>query len=192
MVSAPGTRRPPDNVASVIPGAAGRLYFGVPNNDTYGAVRLNVAGREPAGRVHADHVEATVQSLTDSLLAVQNLDTGRAAVRQILRTRELYDGALGDTLPDLLIEWDWSAPIRRVASPEIGILEYDDGDERTGDHRPGGLLFVQGPDVSPQMFTRRIPTEDIAPAVAAVLGVAMPDVDGVPIPEIATAHAPRA
>lgn len=186
-----GTRTPTGNAVAQIPDAAQRHFFGVPNNDVYGAVRLNVRGREPAGCIDPADVPAQIAALTEALLELQNIDTGAQAVQSVMRTADLYQGEHAAQLPDLLIEWNWDAPIERIGSPRIGTIERHDDEERTGDHRPPGLLFVHGPDVEPTMLPRAIPSQDIAPTIAALLGVDMPTADGVPIPEVVRSLAGR-
>jgi hypothetical protein len=91
-------------------------------------------------------------------------------------------------LPDLLVEWDWEAPVRSVWSRRLGRIDAEYSGVRTGDHRPGGLLLVRGPGVAPG----RIPPvaiTDIAPTVAALLGVRLDDVDGHAIPGLASQDA---
>ena len=46
---------------------AGRRFFAIPNNDIYGAIRLNLAGREPRGRVRKDEVERVCAELEREL-----------------------------------------------------------------------------------------------------------------------------
>lgn len=184
-VSSPGTIRPAGNKPAVIPGAARRRFFGVPNNDVDGAIRFNVVGREPRGRVRPEDLDAAYDALTADLLELENVGSGQPAVLRVLRTRDLYDGPLAADLPDLLVEWNWARPIDVVRSSRIGTVEVHDVEERTGDHRPAGLVLAHGPGVRPGMVPRAVRSEDIAPTIAAVLGVELPGVDGVAVAEFA-------
>jgi predicted AlkP superfamily phosphohydrolase/phosphomutase len=184
VVTSPGNLRPPGNKPAVIADAAWRRYFAVPNNDVCGAVRFNVVGREPHGRVRPEALDAACEQLTKDLLELVNVETGEPAVRRVLRTAEHYDGPLTPTLPDLIVEWNFARPIDGVRSSKAGTVTAHDAEERTGDHRPAGLLLATGPGVRPGMLPRTVRSEDIAPTVAAALGVELPDVDGHPIPEM--------
>jgi len=160
-------------------------YFEVPNNDVYGGIRINLAGREPAGGVlpGADF-DAVCDELEHELRQLVNLETGRPLVRRVLRTAEHYVGEHLDALPDLLVEWDREAPIRRIHSPRIGTIEREFDGGRTGDHKPNGLLMAAGPGIPPQRLERPVSVTDIAPTLAARLGVVLAGVDGAPIPEL--------
>ena len=161
-----------------------RRCFAVPNNDVYGALRLNLIGREPRGLVHPDDADAVCEAITSELLGLINNATGEACVRRVLRTVDHYHGESAADLPDLLIEWNWEHPIVAVSSRTIGVIAADDPETRTGDHRPEGLLIAVGPGVTPGRLPGRIPSVDIAPTVAALCDVELHDVDGHPIPAI--------
>jgi predicted AlkP superfamily phosphohydrolase/phosphomutase len=165
--------------------AGSHRYFDVPNNDVYGGIRINLAGREPAGWVRpgADF-DAVCSELECELRQLVNLETGRPLVRRVLRTAEHYVGEHLDALPDLLVEWDREAPIRRIHSPRIGTIEGEFRGGRTGDHKPNGLLMAAGPGIPPQRLERPVSVTDVAPTLAARLGVSLTDVDGAPIPEL--------
>jgi predicted AlkP superfamily phosphohydrolase/phosphomutase len=160
-----------------------RRFFMVPNNDLYGGIRINLKGREPRGRVSvgAEYDEVVAQ-LSADLLELENVETGTAVVDQVLRTAELYDGPLLHTLPDLLVDWHRSAPIVGVRSGKLGTLLWGSLAERSGDHRPGGLVVVRAPGVAPGQLHDPVPVVDLAPTFAAHLGVSMHDVDGCPLP----------
>jgi predicted AlkP superfamily phosphohydrolase/phosphomutase len=165
---------------------AGRRYFAVHNNEPYGGIRLNLIGREPKGRVAAGAAfDAVCAELTRELLAIVNTETGDPLVRRVLRTRDVYEGERLDHLPDLLVEWNWDAPIRSIASPTIGRMERTYRWVRTGDHRPPGLLIARGPGIAPGRIDP-VDVTDIGPTVAALLGVGLADVDGHVIERIAT------
>jgi predicted AlkP superfamily phosphohydrolase/phosphomutase len=160
-------------------------YFDVPNNDVYGAIRINLAGREPAGTVRPGaELDALCGDLDRELRQLVNLETGRPLVRRVLRTAEHYAGEHLDALPDLLVEWDRGAPVRRIHSPRIGTIEGEFPGWRTGDHKPNGLLMAAGPGIPPQRLERPVSVTDVAPTLAAGLGVALEGVDGKPIPDL--------
>ncbi len=163
---------------------ATRRWFKIDNNEPYGAVRINLAGREPHGIVAPTELDACIADLRRELLALVHVETGRPAVRQVLRTADLYRGENLDMLPDLLVEWERSVPVRGVASPTIGTLTATYADVRTGDHRDPGLLMARGPDIAPGRLAP-VPLVDLAPTIAARLGVTLPDVDGTPVAALA-------
>ena len=120
-----------------------RRFSKVPNIGLYGGIRVNLAGREPRGRVQPGaELDAVTGRLRDDLLALVDPDTGRPIVVDVLRTRDLYDGELVDALPDLLVVWDPSGPKTGAASALASARSracYPG--VRPGDHRPPGWCW---------------------------------------------------
>lgn len=165
-----------------------RRFVRLPNNELYGGIRLNLAGREPRGRVHpGPELDALIEWLERELLALVDPATGRRIVRRVLRTRELYSGDLRDGLPDLMIDWDRSAPVNAVASERIGVVRGDYDGVRSGDHRPTGLLLARGPNIPGGRILHQVQMVDLAPTLAAMVGTVMNEVDGTAIPALAGA-----
>lgn len=164
---------------------AGRRYFQVPNNDVFGAVRINLMGREPLGKVKPGaELEQVCTRLSDDLRSLVNVETGQKLVKSVLRTADVYSGPHLDYLPDLMIEWDRSAPIRQIYSPRIGTISGEYTGCRTGDHKPRGLFFATGPGIQPGPVDKSVSVMDFGPTIAAMLQVPLPDVDGAPIPRL--------
>jgi predicted AlkP superfamily phosphohydrolase/phosphomutase len=167
-----------------------RRFFKVPNNELYGAIRINVKGREPRGRVTpGPELDAVIAQLREDLLAVENTDTGAPLIRDVWRTDDWYDGPRRDALPDLFVDWNRGGPMRRARSPKVGVVEGATRSTRTGDHRPTGLLAVRSHGVAPGELLSSVRAVDIAPTIAAFLGVTMPDAQGQPLTNL-TAAAP--
>jgi predicted AlkP superfamily phosphohydrolase/phosphomutase len=155
-----------------------RRVFKVPNNELFAGIRLNLRGREPRGRLMpGPERDAFVDWLEGELLALRCPDTARPLVRRVLRTADLYSGPRVDALPDLLVDWERSAPITGATSPTIGVVRGEYTGIRTGDHRGNGQVVVRGPGV-PVATLGEIDVADVAPTIAALLGVELPAVDG--------------
>jgi predicted AlkP superfamily phosphohydrolase/phosphomutase len=100
-----------------------RKFFQVLHNENAGGIRINVAGREPAGCVRpGKDYEAVCQSLTKDLLDLVNVDTGKPVIKEVVRIADECHGHRLETLPDLFAVWSRDAPIRAVTSPKIGIV----------------------------------------------------------------------
>jgi predicted AlkP superfamily phosphohydrolase/phosphomutase len=158
---------------------AQRRYFAVPNNDAYGALRLNLAGREPHGRVTADEVEQVCGELERELRAVIDLDTGEPAVARVVRARDHYARTPTDNLPDLFVEWNGDRPVVRVRTGGGAVIEGDYPAYRTGDHRPQGAFWLTGAGIGGGAATP-ISIMDFAPTVGHLLGVELVGLDGRP------------
>lgn len=148
-----------------------RDYFVVRSNEDCGAIRVNLEGREPEGGVHAGReYDELCDSISADLLEIVNVESGEPLVSDVLRTDGLFDGPRRQDLPDLNIVWNRTAPIRKIRSPKIGLIERDHESVRSGDHRPTGFVLTRGgggeslPPIS---------ATDLAPAICAMLGVAL-------------------
>lgn len=170
-----------------------RRFVRVPNNELYGGIRINVTGREPRGRVRAGaEMEDVIAFLERELLALRAPGTDRPIVRRVLRTGELYAGDLVDGLPDLLVDWDRTAPITAAFSETIGLVEGQYVGPRSGDHRPTGLVVARGPGIAGGKVPTEVRVVDLAPTFAAAVGVPLPDTDGAPIPAFLASTEARA
>jgi hypothetical protein len=69
-------------------------------------------------------------------------------------------------------------------SPRVGTVEGANDYGRSGEHRPGGWFVAAGPALRAGRLDREPSLLDLAPTFAALLGVALPDAQGTPIPEI--------
>lgn len=162
-----------------ISGPASRRYFAIPNGDAYGAVRINLVGREPAGRVQPGaEFDQVCAALEADLRALTNVDSGEPVVRRVLRTAELFSGPYMDHLPDLMVEWNNRAPIARVHSEKTGEIVGEYTRCRTGDHSPQGLFAATGPATKAGRLESAVSIVDFGPTIADRLGVALADVDG--------------
>lgn len=167
----------------VEPGDRARQRFFVePNNSVYGGVRLNLAGREPNGCVQPSEVDRVCGRLTHDLLALVNVATGGRVIRGVERADRWYRRSAADTMPDLFIDWERTVPLETVWSPKTGLVHAPYTHWRTGDHRPDGLLLAIGPGVPTDTVLPCVDLEDLAPSIAARLGVELEDVDGRPVP----------
>jgi Uncharacterized conserved protein len=157
----------------------------VPHNENSGAIRINLVGREPNGQVQPGvEYNALCEALTEDLLDLVNFDTGRRVVREVIRVSDSYHGDCLEQLPDLFAVWNREAPIASIGSPKVGKISASYPGHRTGDHTPNNLLIAQGPTVVLGPLTHLPAVEDVAPTLAALLGVPLPEVDGSLIPAL--------
>lgn len=141
--------------------------FAIPNDYT-GAIRINLAGREPQGIVPADKYESLCDGIERELKALVNADTGRPVVRDVLRPQQMWPHEpLGD-FPDLIVAWTNDAPITTVTSPTVGTITREFPERRSGAHRNDCFLVsscgLQPGDSGASLL-------DIAPTVCELLAV---------------------
>jgi len=160
---------------------ARRRFFAIPTTDNCGGVRLNLKGREPKGLVEpGTPYHELCDWLERELLSLVNVATGGAAVKRVLRGDLLFAGPFRNEFPDLVIEWNQEAPIPAVHSQRIGELRAESSNPRTGDHRPQGLVLVRSADLAPRVLKGDVAVVDLAPTLAARLGVSLSGIDGKP------------
>ncbi len=168
-----------------------RRFYAIPTTDNCGGVRLNLKGRESKGRVEpGPPYHELCDWLERELLSVVNVGTGSPVVKRILRGDLLFAGPFRNEFPDLVLEWNQEAPIPAVRSPSIGELRVEATTPRTGDHRPKGLVLARSADMVPRVLEGDIALVDLAPTLAARLGLALFGIDGKPIVEFLPHHAP--
>ncbi len=162
-----------------------RKAFLVPHNDISGAIRLNLVGREPNGRIHpGQEADEFCAQLTHDLMELKNLNTGEPMVKRVVRTADLYKGEHVGDFADLFVVWNKSGWVTSVGSPKIGTIKQAPSGVRTGDHTPHGLFMASAPKLDAGHREEPISILDLAPTVASLLGVQLPGVDGAPIEEI--------
>jgi len=165
--------------------------FPLMNGLAVSGIRVNLRGREPNGTVEPGSEQVAFEAaLTADLLAITDTRTGGRLVKRVLRTRDLYQGEYLDVLPDLLVEWDGTAPtgtalvgngtgaVVRATSPKIGTVEGTNRYGRTGEHRKEGIFVAAGPGIAPGTMAAPLSTMDLGPTFAAAVGVEMENVDG--------------
>jgi predicted AlkP superfamily phosphohydrolase/phosphomutase len=143
-------------------------------------------GRVLPGAEYDRFCERLIRDLRDLVDA----EDGRPVVRRIVRMEDVYERTSDDNLPDLLVEWEHDRPIRAVKSPLIGFTTGRYSGVRTGDHRPDGFVLARGPRRVAGTLPRHLEVEDLAPTIAAHLGVTLADVDGAPARELLEVLAP--
>ena len=154
-----------------------RRFFRVTNSETNSGIRINLKGREAHGLVEpGEEFDELCEFLREELIQVVDADTGRPLIERVHRTNEFHEGPYLDEMPDLFVEWAPLLGIRAIGSPSFRTFDLAFDGNRSGDHRPEGLLMLRSPNGS------RLPSvvrgEDVAPTITSLLGVPFPDATG--------------
>jgi hypothetical protein len=122
-----------------------RYFFEVLNNYATGAIRFNLKGRESRGLLdRVSDFDRYCVRLEQDLMQIVNTESGEPLIKRFLRVDEMHDGPMRDLLPDILLEWNKSAPIREIESPLFGKMKLPYR-ARTGDHTfKTGALYCSG------------------------------------------------
>jgi predicted AlkP superfamily phosphohydrolase/phosphomutase len=111
-----------------------------------GGVHLNLKGRESHGVVAADQAERELDILLEDLNRLSNAETDESLIEAARRTSSIYSGPRRGLLPDLLLEWNTSHPIRKIRVPQLAEVLDNAPTIRSGDHLQSkeGIVFRVG------------------------------------------------
>ncbi len=86
---------------------------------------------------------AHLERLASQIAALRNADTGEPLVTCVLKTREHYPGGELGAMPDLLVEWNESAPVRAVTGPGLPKFEVTHTPQWSGAHNQHAMLIMR-------------------------------------------------
>lgn len=165
-----------------VSGFHGARVMALMNNRT-GAVRLNLVGREPRGRVKpGEEAEGILTRIADAARELTDERTGEPLLLRATRTADAFGEDHHPDLPDLFLEFRQDlGPIVAARSPSWGRLVCPRLSHRTGDHTAHTRLWIRGPGRGPE--SRSMPSDepipcdllDLAPTVLRLGGIEPPD-----------------
>jgi predicted AlkP superfamily phosphohydrolase/phosphomutase len=149
--------------------------FAVPNNDTVGAIRINLKGRDRNGLVEpgveydriCDDLSAALAELTDPI-------SGRPVVKRIARLQRELHGPRLDRLPDLTVYWEQSFPWNALDSPRFGTVELRNQDARTGSHATHAFMLASGEGIPRGATISGASIFDLVPTILYGAGMRAP------------------
>ena len=165
-----------------------RTRAAVLKNNTCGAIRINLKGREPFGSVEPGvEADALTAELRSELLALREPETGEPIVERVVTAGEVFGPDHHPDLPDLLVAFRTDmGPIESCRSDRVGQVHvpiYSPSLPRTGDHTAESRLWIKGPGVPAGGRLADGNVLDVAPTVLRLLDVPLPDtLDGRPLP----------
>lgn len=145
-----------------------------------GQIILNVRGREPKGIVgDGDEYQAVRARIIADLMGLRDPETGELIVERCHVREDLYEGAMTDSAPDIVIDWKdmkyWAFDVisggRSIIGPNLAT--------RSGGHRMNGIFLARGPQVGASIALEGAQIVDVAPTVLQLLDLPIADhVDG--------------
>ena len=150
--------------------------FALPFLDAFSALRVNLVGREAAGRMTGgDAYDAYLDALAAELFSLQHADTGEPAVEALYRPDAHAEPAAFGAAPDMVIWWRKSRPFRTLRSPGLGTMMGEPFDVRPGEHIMHGMLLVSHARAkSGYQPTDGVTALDIAPTICGLAGLQPP------------------
>lgn len=141
----------------------------------YGAIYVNLEGREPQGCVSQEQYEFVLQELEQHLRQMRHPLTGEPLAEEILRSSHLYKGPFADQGPDLHL-------ITRGYRYNIGFLQFQSKrwigppwNGWSGHHTMDGMILMSGPHCQAGAKLEGANVMDVAPTVLALLRQPVPD-----------------
>jgi predicted AlkP superfamily phosphohydrolase/phosphomutase len=135
-------------------------------------LRVNLQGREPSGTVaQGAEYAATLRDVSDQFLALVNPETGERAVENVYFPAKQFAGPRSAELPDVAIVWNAKAPINAVASDDIGVVEGQQGPDRSGNHRSEGFALFRGASFAAGASEQEGDARQIAPVILKQFGI---------------------
>lgn len=145
-------------------------------------VYLNLKGRDPQGIISPGlDAERLIRDIADELLALQQPD-GQPLLRHIYRPEDVYAGPFAADAGDLLLELQDDNS--RLLGDFVGreIVRSRGEQQRSGSHRPVGILFARGRRVNGKTLPNPAHITDIAPTILQMLDEPAPSsMDGRPL-----------
>lgn len=148
---------------------------------------LNLAGREPGGRVAEAHAEGLLEELRGGLLELRAPDSGEPVFAGAYRRDEIYSGAAVNLAPDLMLDC-WSQGYRvapgREATDELVVAPAPlagVGEPWSSDHRPLGVFVAAGSRIASGGASGGageagpLSLMDVCPTALALLGDPVPE-----------------
>lgn len=145
--------------------------FAMPLNEESGAIRINLNGREPDGRVEPGaEYDAVRRELDAALRELCDTETGLPLVLDVVHmpaavTQDNHD------LPDMFLLWNRAADMTAVESKRLGRITREFSPARSGDHHIDGALYARGPALGEAPLPSQVSVLDIVPTIAAIHGL---------------------
>jgi len=160
-----------------------RRAFAVPNNDSVGAIRINVVGRDKHGVVKpGDEYQRVCHDIAEAMYEMIDPKSGRAVVKLVTFVHQEFHGPFVNQLPDLTVLWDQSFPWDSIQSQRLGTLHLPRQDARSGSHSPHGFFLMHGLGIPAGLAIHEHSIYDIAPTILQLTGTPIPShMDGKPI-----------
>ena len=150
--------------------------FFLPSDHFQGYISLNLKGREPFGIVeHGAEFDELCDEIRYELKHLTNPETGKAAVHDVVRTSDIYQGPNLYELPDLVVLWAEDAPINQLQHPRFGVISAKGYKLRKAQHVTDGFMIAGGKYINKNAYLSGASTLDIAPTILYLMDQAIPD-----------------
>lgn len=150
----------------------------VPNN-TIGAIRLNLRGREPFGCIEpGDDAHRVMQALREALRELVQPSSGEPIVEDVVSADEAFEPDHHPDVPDLIVRFRQDLGLLDTCeSPRVGRIHVPVGSRwgrRSGDHSVRSRVWLASTAGAAPTLRTDGTLLDIAPTILATLGCHVP------------------
>jgi predicted AlkP superfamily phosphohydrolase/phosphomutase len=150
--------------------------FFLPSDHFQAYISLNLKGREPFGTIQLGaEFDKLCDEIRHELKQLVNPATGRPAVREVVRTSDVYQGPSLYDLPDLVVQWAEDAPINQLRHPRFGNVSQPGFPLRKTQHSSEGFMIAGGRHIAKNAILSGVSTLDIAPTILYLMGQMIPE-----------------
>jgi predicted AlkP superfamily phosphohydrolase/phosphomutase len=126
--------------------------------------------------------ESLLKEIAGELRLLENADSGRPAIVDVIDVRKRIPGPHADVLPDLAVAWALDGMLERIRHPRIGVIEEDLRDLPPSEHTEEGFVIAAGPGIRAQDAIGTGHIVDLAPTLLHLAGAPVPrEMDGSPL-----------
>jgi predicted AlkP superfamily phosphohydrolase/phosphomutase len=145
-----------------------------------GNLYINLKGRQPGGVVEpGQEYEKLREEVIEKMRALKDPEDGRPVVEAVHKREEVYP-VYEEHAPDILISWAHGYSFAGERELVAGEKAYDaEGvfvtHKWSGNHRPDGILLLQGDRIRQGCKLSGAQVVDIAPTILALMSTPVPD-----------------
>lgn len=155
-------------------------------NNRCGAIRINIRGREPYGRVSPGRErEALIAQIRSALHELHEPLSGQCIVERVVTSEEAFGNDHHPDVPDVMVVFRSElGQLETCRSERLGTIHVPLRKptlNRTGDHEVDSMLWIRHPDMDDPAHEGQGNVLDIAPTILTLLKVPPGPSDGRPL-----------
>lgn len=150
--------------------------FFLPISHFQGFISINLKGRELCGVVQPGaEYEEICNQICDELKLLVNPETGKPAIREVIRASQIFPGENLYNLPEIIIQWAEDGLINQLQHPKFGLISERRHDLRKTQHSGEGFMIAAGKHINKAAILNRVSSLDLAPTILYLMGQSIPD-----------------
>lgn len=116
------------------------------------AIFVNTTDRFNRGCISEAEYDTYITQIKESLRFMQHPESGEALIQSVIHSDELFHGWCLEDAPDLIILPNQKYSVKGGQSESLVSSSTTGVEDRSGDHRPEGILIAEGPSFTTGTF----------------------------------------